>query len=93
MESPKPLACRAVSASPVLQKNLAVVLLTSLFRGLMIWLLPCSELLPSLKDAAVLQETDPLRALRAVSPPGKPSHLQTPSEAMGASGDLVEIAA
>lgn len=93
MEPPKPLACRAASASPVLWKSLAVVYLTSLFRGLMIWLLPCSELLHSLKDAAVSQDADSLRALRAVSPPGEPSHLQTPSEAMRASGDLVEIAA
>lgn len=58
----------------------------------MIWLLSCSELLLSLKDAAVSQDTESPRVLRAVSPSGEPSHLQTPSEALRASGDLVEIA-
>lgn len=58
----------------------------------MIWLLSCSELLPSLKDAALSQNTDSPRALRAVSP-AEPSLLQTSSEAMRASGGLMEIAA
>lgn len=57
----------------------------------MIWLLSCSELLPSLKDAALSQNTDSPRALRAVSP-AEPSLLQTSSEAMRASL-LMEIAA
>lgn len=59
----------------------------------MIWLLPCSELLPSLKDAVISQDTDSPRALRAISPSGEPSHLQTSSEAVRASGGLVDIAA
>lgn len=36
--------------------------------------------------------TDSFRAL-GLSPPGEPSHSQIPSEAMRASGDLVEIVA
>lgn len=57
----------------------------------MTWLLPCSELSPSLKGAAVSQiqtPSEPSGSVLLVSPA-----TQTPSEAMRASGDLVEIVA